>query len=237
MEVETSRLAEGEDLTNLYPWRMFQTKPAAHTPAPAVRFHNIPSLAGDLIGVYDFFSRLADQYAGIQNFDTGVNPTRGAAGTASGLSMLMSASNRQIKRVMASIDNVIEETVRQVHTHVMLHGKDEDAKGDIEIEAIGVASLVAKEQQQMRKTEFLAATNNPVDTSIMGPEGRAELLRDVVQSFDLNPDRVIPDRDKLRAQIQQAAMAAVPENPEPPASGGSAPGGRRVAGGADARLF
>lgn len=237
VEMEVDRLSEGEDVTSLYPWRIFQTKSSKTTPAPAVRFHNVPNYAESLMRVYEFFSRLADNYAGIQSFDTGVNPKAGAAATASGLSMLMGASNRQMKRVLVSVDSVIEGSVQRVHTHLMLHGPDPDVKGDAQIEAMGALSMVAKEQQQLRKTEFLAATNNPLDSQIMGPTGRAELLRDVVKTFDMDPDRIIPNRDVLLAQMKQAAMAAIPDNPEPPAGARETDAAGRPAGGSDTVLF
>lgn len=237
VEVEVDRLSEGEDVTGLYPWRIFQTKSSKTTPAPAVRFHNVPNYVENLMRVYQFFSQLADSYAGIQSYDTGSNPKAGAAATASGLSMLMSASNRQMKRILMSVDAVIRGSVQRVHTHIMLHGDDPEVKGDAKIEATGAASLVAKEQQQLRKVEFLAATNNPMDAQILGPEGRAELLRDVIKTFDLNPERVIPDRDALRARLQAAAMAAVPENPEAPAGARTENAAGQPAGGADTVLF
>lgn len=243
MEVEANRLAEGEDVTQLYPWRIIQTKSSNTTPAPAVRFHNVPSNARELVAVYQFFAGLADQYSGIQTYDTGVNPTSGAASTASGLSMLISASSRQIKHVVAGIDRCTQGTVSRTHEHVMLHDPDESIKGDTRIVARGAGSLIAKEQQQMRKTEFLAATANPIDSQIIGPDGRAELLREVVKSFDMNPDKIVPSRDQLIQRMRQAMLSVVPSNPQAPAAGGAMPRPRSAnaagqpAGGVDAALF
>lgn len=207
-EVEVDRLAEGEDATRLWPWRMVQTKASKTTPAPAVRFHNISSNANELLSVYQHFSQLADVYSGVQSFDHGVAARSGSASTASGLSMLINASSRQVKRVIKSVDRVIEKSVTAAHAHVMLHGDDPDAKGDVNIEARGAAHLLVREQAQARRIEFLAATANPIDMSIIGPEGRSELLREAVKMLDIPVERVIPERDEIVARIKAEAMAA-----------------------------
>lgn len=207
-EVEVDRLAEGEDATKLWPWRGIQTKASKTTPAPAVRWHNVDSNAQELLAVYQHFSQLADVYSGVQSFDHGVAARSGSAATASGLSMLINASSRQVKRVVRSIDRVIEFSVHSGHTYVMLYSDDAEAKGDVQIEARGSTQLLVREQQQMRRMEFLGLTNNPIDMAIIGPQGRAELLRESVKSLDVPVDLVVPNRDELMARVRAEAMAA-----------------------------
>lgn len=226
-EVEMDRLAEGEDVTRLWPWRMVQTKSSATTPAPAVRWHNISSHADELLKVYTYFSQLADTYSGVQSFDHGVSARSGAASTASGLSMLMNASGRQVKRVIAAIDKVIDGSVQRCHSHVMLYGDDPEVKGDVQVETRGASQLMVREQQQMRRAEFLQMTANPIDMGIIGMEGRSELLREAVKSLDIPVDRVVPERDAIIARIRQEAMAAAQaaqmQQGGMPAPGGPAP--------------
>ncbi len=219
-EVEVDRLAEGEDATQLWPWRLIQTiSNKSGTPGPAVRWHNVSSHAHELLSVYTYFSQLADTYSGVQNFDHGVAAKSGSASTASGLSMLMNASSRQMKRLIVAIDGVVTGTVERAHVHIMLHGDDPDVKGDVNIEARGASQLMVREQQQLRRAEFLALTANPVDMGIIGPVGRSELLREAVKNLDIPVDRVVPERDEIIARVRQAAMAALP----PPGPGGPGP--------------
>lgn len=225
-EVEVDRLAEGEDATRIWPWRIVQTQASKTTPAPAVRWHNIPSNAQELLKVYTYFSQLADTYSGVQAYDHGVSARSGAAATASGLSMLMNASGRQIKRVVGSIDRITTGCVERAHSHLMLYGDDPDIKGDVQIEARGASQLMIKEQQQLRRAEFLQITANPIDMGIIGMEGRAELLREAVKNLDIPVDRVIPERDEIVARVKQEAMAAaqmaqqqaLPSGPAPDAA-------------------
>lgn len=225
-EVEVDRLAEGEDATRIWPWRIIQTQASKTTPGPAVRWHNIPSNANELLQVYTYFSQLADTYSGVQSYDHGVSSRSGAAATASGLSMLMNASGRQIKRVVANIDRVTTGSVERAHSHLMLYGDDPDIKGDVQIEARGASQLMVKEQQQLRRAEFLQVTANPIDMGIIGPEGRSELLREAVKNLDIPVDRVVPERDQIVARVRQEAMAAAQmaqQQAALPAPGGPVP--------------
>jgi hypothetical protein len=247
IEVHTDRLAIGEDISNITPFRIWQTlsDPNGGTNNPAVRFNYPQSIADQLMKVYEFFSTLADEYTNIPKYSYGDN--KGAPGTASGLSMLMSSAARGIKQVIANLDTPIEGTVRRTYIHNMLFDEDEAIKGDLSVSAKGARSMVAKEQQMVRRQEFLQTTNNPTDLQIMGMEGRAMLLREAVKAFEINVDDVIPDREKLQEQMQQAMQAEMQQQQQAAAQGGQAgpaPGGSRnldqagnPAGGTDTRLI
>lgn len=233
VEVEADRLADGEDITQLYPWRIFQTRASRTTPSPAVRFHNPDMVVGQLLEVYTYFSGLADAYSGIPSYEQGINSTQGAAGTASGLSMLMGAASRQVRRIISGIDRVIKGSVDRVHTHIMLYVDNPDVKGDTQLEARGAASLMVKEQQTIRRMELLQTTANPVDMEIIGPKGRAELLREVFKSHDLDSENIIPSKDEIAQKAMQMVQAAQQQamqqgQPQPPQA--LDPAGNPVAG-------
>ena len=203
MDVSTDRLAAGEEVSSVSPWRVLQTVSDPNgTNTPAVRFFQ-PNLNTDpLIKVYDHFSKLADEHTGVPSYTYGDPAGGGAAGTASGLSMLMTAASRGIKMVVSNIDKPVSDTVKAVYEHNMLYDEDESIKGDVNINARGSSSLIAKEQRQMRLNEALGATNNPVDMAIIGNPGRATLLREAMKSLDIVVDEVVPDDDELRDRIQ-----------------------------------
>lgn len=203
MEVHTDRLATGEEVSAVEPWRVLQTvnDPNGRN-NPAVRFYQ-PNINTDaMLKVYDHFSKLADETTGVPSYTYGDPAGGGAAGTASGLSMLMTAASRGIKMVISNIDKPVEDSIEMVYQHNMLYDEDESIKGDTNIVARGSSSLIAKEQRQMRINELLTTTNNPVDMSIIRNEGRATLLREAVKSADMVVDEVVPDDKKLKEQIQ-----------------------------------
>mgnify|MGYP006911556333 FL=1 len=99
--------------------------------------------------------------------------------------------------------------------------------------------LIAKEQIQIRRNEFLQATANPVDLQIVGPEGRAYLLRELARGLQMDVDKIVPDIDIIKfkaeqAAAQQAAMAA--QQPQLAAPQELDPAGNPV-GGTDANLM
>ena len=212
-EIHADRLASGEDITSMGPWRIWQTVSDPNgTNTPAVRFFQPSINAEALMKVFEFFSRLADEYTGIPSYTYGdTGSLQGAGKTASGLSMLMSAVSRGIKMVISHLDKAIESAIELQFIHNMLYHDDESVKGDIMIKARGTTSLLAKEQQQIRRAELLEKTNNPTDLAIMGLPGRAALLRESVKSLDIDVDDVIPE--EVMQRVRADAMGAIPGQP------------------------
>jgi uncharacterized protein YbaA (DUF1428 family) len=69
-------------------------------------------------------------------------------------------------------------------------------------------SLVVKEAEAVRKNDFLRLIlESPVAQQIVGPEGTAELMRDLASNLNTNVDRLVPSREELeKKQAQQAAQ-------------------------------
>lgn len=172
-----------------------------------IEFFQPQSNSSELLAVIERFSNLADEVTGLPKFAYGSDKGAGAAGTASGLSMLMNASSKSIKGVVRNIDiNMIEPQAMKVYNHIMLYDPDESIKGDLRAKARGSDGLVHKEQMLMRQQELMDRTNNQVDLSIIGEEGRLEQLREVFKSSGLPVDRIIPDKETLNQRRKQEAQ-------------------------------
>ena len=215
--IDDDRLSDDENADTMYPWKVwrFTRDPMGNQSTVPITFFSPESNAAELMGVYDRFSTLADEYTGVPRYMTGLAGGDGGAGrTASGMSMMIGNAGKTIKSVIASIDmSITTELLTQLHTFIMRYGEDQNVKGDVNIVARGALSLAVKEAAQVRRNEFLATTNNPVDLQIVGLEGRAALLREAVKNLDINPDLVVPSipelrlRQKVQAQAQEAAAA------------------------------
>lgn len=222
--ISVDRLAPGEKITQMYPWKIWQTQSdAMGSTSPAISFFQPSSHAAELMGVYERFSLLADEYSGVPKYMTGTEGTPGAGRTASGLSMMIGNATKTIKQVVSSVDvTVLKPLLEMLYTHNMLYAEDTDLKGDVNIVARGALSLMVKEAAQVRRNEFLAATANPVDMQIIGIEGRAEVLRAAAQSLDMNVDKIVPTGAAIRQQqmvAQQQQMVAQQQQPSAPGSG------------------
>lgn len=208
-EVFEDRIMAGEDITGIVPLKIWQTKSdptgGGHR---AVNFHQPQLVAQHLIRIYSFFSDIADNESGIPKYVYGDANVGGSGRTASGLSMLMSSASKGLKAIVATIDSkVIAPSVTFQYDWNMQNLPDMSIKGDAQVHAKGSITLIAKEQTQVRRTEFAQMSSNPIDLSIMGKEGRANLLREIVKSLDMPANDIIPSPEKLAMQALQELNA------------------------------
>jgi len=230
VEVNVERLPPNEDITQLAPWKIWQTiNDPVGSSAPAIRFTQPDSRASELVAVYDRFSRLADDHSGIPAYVYGDLNVQGAGRTSSGLSMLMGAAGKGIRQVVMHIDtDVVKPIVMRQFVYNMRYDEDESIKGDVQVIAKGAINLAVKETVNIRRIEFLNATANPVDLEILGKDGRAAILREIAKGLQMPVDEVIPTREKsgYQAQIQtRATAAAAQQQAQAPESGGENPDG------------
>jgi hypothetical protein len=228
---DVSRLPDGENITQMYPWKVWQvTSDPMGGSAKPMDFFQPETNAQELMAVYDRFATLADEYTGIPRYMTGDSPSGGAGRTASGMSMLMSNAGKSIKQVIANIDmNVTQQAIERLYFYNMKFSNDPDLKGDVNIVARGAASLMQQEQSQQRRNEFLQiALANPVVNQVVGMEGIAVLLREAAKHLDMDADQIVPPLEILKQRwAQQAAAQAqmAQEQAQQQQPGVSAPGG------------
>jgi hypothetical protein len=209
VEVAVDRLADGEDVTQMYPWKIWQTtSDKTGGGQPGVRFYMPEMKAGELIGIYNQFAKQADEVTGIPNYIYGSGSGASGAGrTASGLSMLMDNAAKGIKSSIVAIDRVVAMVVKKFYIHNMMYNPDPFIKGDFRVVPKGAMGLIAKEQIQVRRNEFLAATANPVDLQIVGADGRAYLLRELAKGLQMDTDKLVPSVEMLNFKKQQIEQA------------------------------
>jgi len=219
VEVNVERLPPNEDITNLSPWKIWQTiNDPVGSSAPAIRFTQPDSRATELMAVYEKFSRLADDHSGIPAYVYGDLNVQGAGRTSSGLSMLMGAAGKGIRQVVMHIDtDVVKPIVVRQFVYNMRYGDDESIKGDVSVVAKGAVNLAVKETVNIRRIEFLNATANPIDLEILGKDGRATILREVAKGLQMPVDDVVPSREKTdyQSRVQARTQAASQQQQAP----------------------
>lgn len=208
--VNVDRLPSGEDVTQMYPWKIWQTTSDPYgSSAPPVTFFQPGSFIGELQAVYNQFSNTADEYSGIPRYMTGES-AGGAGRTASGMSMLMNNAGKALKQVIANVDtHVMQPLLERLYFYNMRYSDDPELKGDVNIIARGANSLIVKENAQLRRNEFLQIVgSNPVFSHIVGPDGIANLLREQAKTLDMDTDKLVPPEfvRKALAAAQQNAM-------------------------------
>ena len=215
VDVSVDRLPEGEDLTKMYPWKIWQTtSDRTGGGQPAIKFYQPNMNAETLLNVYQYFQKIADEVTGVPNYIYGSSAVSGAGRTASGLSMLMENASKGIKQAILNIDQAVGDVLQRLYDHIMIYDDDPTIKGDCKIVASGIIKTLLKESVQQRRNEFLQLTSNPVDLQIMGQTGRAELLREIAKVLNMDVDKLVPDPETIKAQEQMQQLMAMQQQPQ-----------------------
>jgi hypothetical protein len=213
VEVTTDRLPPGADLEEMYPWKIWQTtSDRTGGGQPAIRFFQPSMNAEALLGIYQYFQKVADEVTGVPNYIYGSTAVSGAGRTASGLSMLMENAAKGIKNAILRLDNAQSEAIQRTFDYLMKYDPDPTIKGDMRIVPVGIVATLIKEGVQERRQAFLTATANPFDAPIIGPDRRAAQLRTFSKDLEMDPDEIAPDPKEIKAKqlinerMQQMAM-------------------------------
>jgi hypothetical protein len=232
--VNDDRIAENENGDELYPWKRWHvtTDPlGANNGQQPIVFFQPDSRAQELLGVYEKFTQIADELSSIPRYVTGSDRTGGAGRTASGLAMLMGNAAKILQTVASNIDgDIIEPSVGELYDMIMLTDQTGILRGDESIQVLGVTVAMQRETQRQRQLEFLQITGNPIDMQIMGPRGRANVLRPVANGIGLDGEEIVPPDEEIKAMMQGGPPGGppAPGGPgTPPGAGppGGAPGG------------
>jgi len=143
--VNISRLPSGEDITQMYPWKIWQFKQSDYQDStPPMTFFQPNSNAAELMGVFDRFMAISDEVSGIPRYMTGQH-VPGAGRTSSGLSMLMSNAGKSIKQVISNIDHdVMRPMLERQYQRNLRYSDDPDLIGDVQIVARAQCRLSLK---------------------------------------------------------------------------------------------
>lgn len=197
VEVDITQMSTGVAPTAIEPWKVIPTngkgngKPAF---APVV----IPNNLEWLQEMARQFDTNADEVTAIPRYMTGENATNGAAGTSSGLSMLMGAVNIVIKDLISGYDEGITTPFLQsLYAWNMQFNKDATIKGDFDVYARGTASLVAKEVRARQLNEFAQLTANPMDAPFIKRHRLNQLRAEALEMSD-----VIKSEEEAKAEME-----------------------------------
>lgn len=217
---DIDRIPDNEDLTSIYPGKVWQFTNERNMTSDPVKFWAVPSNATELYAIYENFKKQADDDSGIPAYAYGNERTAGAGRTASGLSMLMTGASRGIKKVIRNVHrDVVRPSLLRLYDWNMQFVDDPSIKGDADVIAVGAVAILTREQSASRRMELLNQTNNPVDLKLVGLKNRAELLRQTFDSLEFDGekhvltdeqlDQVIEDERKATQAAQQTESAAV----------------------------
>ncbi len=228
--IDEERISALENADELFPWKRwrFRSDPMSQqsNTVPAIGFFQPNSNAQELLGVYQAFVTMADELSAIPKYITGSDKMGGAGRTASGLAMLMGNASKILQMVASNVDHdVVKEMLQGLYDMVMLTDKTGLFRGDEAIRVRGVEVAIQRETARQRQIELLAATMNPIDTQIMGPQGRAKLLRSVSKQVGIEED-IVPSEEEMQQPPPGMPAPGAPPGPQaalPAPAGGNPP--------------
>jgi hypothetical protein len=203
--VNQERMAPSTNPDTMYPWKRWRTvsDPMSQDTSDPVKFFQPQSNSQELLGVYKAMTDIADEVSAIPRYVTGSSKTSGAASTASGLAMLMNNASKVLQNVAAAIDtDVLKPALEDLYNMVMLTDGGKTLRGDEQIVVKGATVAMQKEQDRMRRLEFLQLTANPIDMGIIGEAGRAKVLEAVAEDLGLPHEQIVPNADQMQDKVE-----------------------------------
>lgn len=202
----------------------FKDSSAAGTGSP-INVLNVPDTTQSQLALLKAASEMADDDSGIPQYTIGSSRTlTGAGRTASGLAMMSEAACRVINMCICDLGlNLIIPVVKNTHVYNLLESDDMSIKGDVEVNPSGLMGKILREAESQRRIQFATMLGtHPVYSRALTVEAFFELLRPELDSLGVNPDRIIPSKERMEflqqvldAQAAQAAQQVGGEEAQP----------------------
>lgn len=230
VEMQVDRFADGQKVEQPHPWQLFQTiSDRQGANRAAINFFQPQMNVAELLAIYNHFSREGDNVTGFPAYATGDSHVGGAARTSSGLAQLMGNLGKGVRRVVSTVDRrIVKRKVAATYDCNMEHDPDPTIKGDLRAVPKGTAAVLIQATDQQRRMEMLQATANPIDASIIGIPGRAEMLRAALTGAHFDATKIIPDSldlELIKSMLPPPHELLGKTGPNAPAQPGMGAGG------------
>jgi hypothetical protein len=227
-EVDQSRFEEGAEPKSIAPWSLYRTQGYdVGGNQRALHFHTIPSQAGALSGLHDWFSNEAQKASGIFDFMAGsATEISSALRTNQGVSTVQGNGTKLVNYRAINADRYcFKDLFYDWWVYLMLYSDDESIKVDAEVDIKGLTSVTAQDQLESRAIELLQylpsfmqasqAAGIPIDPNFV-----SGVLKNAAGRLG-GPTQFMQDPEEQSA-IQKAVGANAPATPMPVMDGRSA---------------
>lgn len=201
VEVNWSLLTPDTDLNTFYPRKIwYREGRGVEAQYPAIRALNFDSHVEELLKIVEAFKQFGDEETTLPTWMIGQMVQNETARATSGRMATITIS---IKDVVKNFDSFTEKIIRDLYAWNMEFNPRNDIKGDFNIKARGVSSLVMKEVR-MQALNDMMATMSPEDLVYVD---RRELLNERLKAHDLNLQLKTEDEaDKIREEQQNSVV-------------------------------
>ncbi|MBI5520216.1 MAG: hypothetical protein HY916_09165 [Desulfovibrio sp.] len=202
--INQSALVTGTKTDEFRPFKVWNFKSVQDLSA-AMKVFNVTSSIPDLVNVAKLMADWADEVTS-PRFMAGDGPTKGAAETASGLSMLMGAAGVTFKGLVSNFDDGITRPfVTSLYYWNMRFNSREEIKGDFVVRATGTTALMAAEIQAQNAMKAIQLSQMP---QYKHDFKNRELLEQVVKHLDLGAAALRTEEEAEQEREREARAQA-----------------------------
>ena len=198
--------------------KMFGFKESVAGTGSPINVLTVPDTTQSQLALLKAASEMADDDSGIPQYTIGSSQQLSGAGrTASGLAMMSEAASRVINMSICDIGlHLIIPVVKNTHIYNLIESDDMSIKGDVEVNPSGLMGKILKEAESQRRIQFTTMLgSHPVYSRALTVEAFFELLRPELDSLGVNPDKIIPSKERMEFLQElmdaQAAAQAAPQ--------------------------
>jgi hypothetical protein len=201
IELDETNLVPGQNM-DIFPGKIFRRQGGA--PGQAIFGTKFPNVTQELLALYDKARQLTDEATSMPSYAHGGTGINQVGRTAAGMSMLMGASDKNVKATVKNIDDYLLSPLGKgmFAFNMQFDFDDEMTIGDLSVMARGTESLMRNEVRSQRLMEFYGLTQNP---AVMPFVKMDYLLREIASSMDLEEDKLLNDPREAAAQAMQMA--------------------------------
>ena len=232
LDVNEDLLVEGQSM-DIEPGKIWRSR--GQVGAKAINAVTIPNQTQQHIFMLEKAKQLSDEESGIPSMSQGISGQLGQPKTAAGTSMLMGAASVNTKTVIKNLDDFLLRPLGQsMFFWNMQFNPDPAIQGDLSVKALGTASVMQREVQSQRLTQFLQVSANPGLAPFVN---FPYIVEELAKAMEIDPERAVnsPEQAMIQAQVmgasgqqiggqQQSAgggtSAPAPEGPQQPAPPG-----------------
>lgn len=178
--------------------------------SPPVKLVQASDNSDRLIMSMQFDEKLFDTCTRIPSSNHVTDASATAGRTYNGLLLIITASKEGANDVVHSLYlDVMRPFLTYMYRYNMLYDEDPDIKGDCEVDAGGLLSILVKEQALSRMEKFLDLARDPNVMRVIGDSGLAALLREYATLLQgINPDNVVPSEAEMERRKKAAEIEA-----------------------------
>lgn len=197
--VDRSKIVPANGRWEMVPRKVWWTKEGADQVdvTKAFMFVTVPMLLNELMPILQFWLKEAEDVTGLPMLLQG---QQGKAPDTVGVTQIINNNGSTVLRRIARIfdDRLTEPHIGRYYEYLLLHGKNQNAKGDFVIDARGSSALVERDLQAQQLMQMVGLSLNTAYG--LDPE---LIIMEVLKSFRFDTKRLVLSDEKKQKMAQQ----------------------------------